>query len=79
MSEKLHKCELKKEDSIETLNRNKKSCITLKREWQKLVVVSATHPMSGRFFRSETAIRAEKKRQLLSTNPYIIHPLSKLR
>lgn len=73
-----HKCELSKENSFETLERNRKGS-KLKRKWQSLIVVSVDHPMCGRFFRSEMSVREEKKRQLHSKYPYIIHPLSKFR
>lgn len=77
----LHKCELKKEDDIEIIEGSKQNgfCAALKRKWKSLIVLSIKHPLCSKYFKSESTVIEEKRKQLTSDHPYIIHPLSKLR
>ncbi|CAH1183539.1 unnamed protein product [Phaedon cochleariae] len=54
-------------------------CQKWRRKLQDLILISANNPLCLRYFRSETSIRGEKRRQLHSKHPWVIHPLSKFR
>ncbi|KAG5885088.1 hypothetical protein JTB14_003962 [Gonioctena quinquepunctata] len=44
-----------------------------------LLVISNGNPLTVRYFKSEASIREEKRRQIFSKFPYVIHPYSKFR
>lgn len=76
----MHKCSLKENFTNEIYDKNLQGhCKKLKRNWLNLVTVSITHPLCGKHFISETSVMNEKKRQIESHWPYIIHPMSKFR
>lgn len=75
-----HKCELDKSDSFNLRQKPEKGFyLNLKRKIQRLFLISPSHPIANKFFRSEIMIKEEQKRQLRSKYPFIIHPLSKFR
>lgn len=80
MSDKKHKCELETHSIDDILKKYESPLFaTLKQEWQKHIVASGVHPLCTKYFKSESTIHAEIKRQLDSKYPNIIHPLSKFR
>lgn len=80
MSDKIHKCELDTH-SIDNIIQKYESgiCISLKTARLKQIIVSGTHPLCTKFFKSESTIHSEIKRQLDGKFSHIIHPLSKFR
>ncbi|CAG9825384.1 unnamed protein product [Phaedon cochleariae] len=73
----MHLCSLKDGDGF--ADRTTSWAKKLKRSFQQWILISPSSPLCAKFFRSETAIRAEKERQLKSCCPWVVHPLSKFR
>ncbi|XP_025267667.1 potassium/sodium hyperpolarization-activated cyclic nucleotide-gated channel 1-like [Camponotus floridanus] len=76
-----HICDLPRTSgsNLPKLPPNAKFYSRWKRNLQKLVLVSAQHPLTRLIFRSQAAVAFEKRRHSRSPNQWIIHPCSMLR
>ncbi|KAK2579650.1 hypothetical protein KPH14_011575 [Odynerus spinipes] len=77
----IHICELGKysDSNLPKLPPNANIFARWKRSFQKLILVSAKHPLTRFFLRSRAAIAFEKRRHGRSSYWWIIHPCSRLR
>ncbi|KAG5885087.1 hypothetical protein JTB14_003961 [Gonioctena quinquepunctata] len=71
-----HTCKLEVETESDEFFDSGTSC---SRKIGKLLLISRNNPLNALYFRSETAVRDEKRRQLNLKHPYVIHPLSKFK
>ncbi|XP_029676025.1 potassium/sodium hyperpolarization-activated cyclic nucleotide-gated channel 3-like [Formica exsecta] len=76
-----HLCDLPRTSgsNLPKLPPNAKFYSRWKRNLQKLVLVSARHPLTRLIFRSQAAVAFEKRRHSRSSNQWMIHPCSMLR
>lgn len=76
-----HICDLRKNSGsgLKRLPPNARIISRLKRAFQKLIIVSETHPYTKYYFRSRATIAFEKKRHGSSPHWWIIHPCSRFR
>ncbi|CAK9817384.1 Tyrosine--tRNA ligase, cytoplasmic [Anthophora quadrimaculata] len=77
----VHICELPKssDSNLPKLPPNAKFYTRWKRNFQKLFLVSVSHPLTRHFLRSHAAISFEKRRHGRSSFWWVIHPCSDLR
>ncbi|XP_014489346.1 PREDICTED: potassium/sodium hyperpolarization-activated cyclic nucleotide-gated channel 2-like [Dinoponera quadriceps] len=77
----LHICDLPKSSNsnLPKLPPNAKFYSRWRRRLQKLVLVSARHPLTRSVLRSQAAIAFEKRRHARSPHRWVIHPFSMLR
>jgi len=76
-----HVCDLPRtsDSTLPKLPPNAKFYSRWKRNLQKLVLVSARHPLTRLILRSQAAVAFEKRRHSRSPHRWVIHPCSMLR
>ncbi|XP_031788768.1 potassium/sodium hyperpolarization-activated cyclic nucleotide-gated channel 3-like isoform X1 [Nasonia vitripennis] len=74
----MHACELRRgsESHLPRLPPNARCAARSKRRLQKLLLVSARHPLTRLYLRSRAAIAFEKRRHGVSAHWWLVHPCS---
>lgn len=74
-----HKCNLaNQEEDIVKQFIDTGVFISIRRKFRSWCMISRSHPETSKYFRSNSACRAEEIRHLIN-NYYMIHPFSKLK